>query len=95
MALERDDERLQLRQQVALLRCREARHDADVDERSGVVVQAEQQRAERRAVGVPAEPGDDAVGGAVALHLHPLALPRRVGTAARLREHALVLGEPR
>src|SRR5215203_4591738 len=58
---------------------------------AGALVKAEQQRAERRAVGVPAEPGDDAVGGAVALHLHPLALPRRIAAAARLRQHALVL----
>ncbi len=57
-----------------------------------VVEQPEQQRADPLAVLVPAEPGDDAVGRALVLHLphHPLVL--QVGLVGRLGHHAVEPG---
>ena len=59
-----------------------------------VVVQAEQQRADAlvRSRLVPAEAGDDAVGGAHVLHLDHRALARLVGAVRRLRDHAVEAG---
>ena len=52
-----------------------------------VVVEAEQQRADAVAVLVPAEPGDDAVDGALVLDLDHRALARAVHLVGLLRHH--------
>ena len=74
--------------------CGEARADADVMERARVVVEAEQQRADRGRLAalVPAEAGDDAVAVALVLHLEHHALVRLVGADVRLGHHAVEPG---
>ncbi len=61
---------------------REARADADVLQRAGVVEKAEQQRADMRALAflVPAKAGNDAVAIALVLDLEHHALVRLVGS---------------
>ena len=63
-------------------------------ERALVVVQAEQQRADvrARAVLVPAEAGDDAVGGALVLDLEHRPLARLVRRVEPLGDHAVEAG---
>ena len=75
-------------------RHRERRRHADVVQRAVVVVEAEQQRADQLAgaVLVPAEAGDDAVGGAHVLDLQHRALARLVRAARRLGDHAVEPG---
>src|SRR5262249_57164239 len=60
---------------------------------AGIVVQAEEQRADRVVAAlVPAEARDDAVGGARVLHLDHGALARLVGEAGRLGDDAVEPG---
>ena len=61
-----------------------------------VVVEAEQQRPDALAVLVRAEPGDDAVGGALVLDLQPsCARPRRYGAVERLGDRRRRAPRPR
>src|SRR5262249_52898899 len=86
-------QRLELLRELAPRGHRERGRDADVLERSPVVVQAQQQRADDAfPFLVPAKARDDAVGGARVLDLHHRALAGLVGPALWLRDHAV---EPR
>ena len=72
----------------------ERRGDADVVQLAAVVEQSEQQRTDHRipAVLVPAESGDDAVGGARVLDLDHRPLARLVAAVVRLGHHAVQAG---
>ncbi len=61
-------------------------------QRPGVVVEAEQERADALAVLVQPEPGDDAVGGAVVLDLPEHALVTAVGEGRVLGDDAVEAG---
>ncbi len=73
---------------------RERGRDADVVEHAGVVVEAEQQGADELVLAalVPAEPRDDAVGGALVLDLGHHALARRVDQGVGLGDDAVEAG---
>ena len=73
---------------------RERRGHADVMQPPVIVVQPEQQRSDQLVLSrlVPAEAGDDAVGGARVLDLDHRALAGLVGAVGRLHDHAV---EPR
>ena len=94
MVLERVlPQRRQLRGELLAHRHRERRRDADVMQRPLVVVQPEQQRADRiLSALVPAKTGDDAVGRARVLDLDHRALAGLVGAVVRLRDHAVEAG---
>ena len=94
MALERvHAQRRQLLGQLLAHRHRERRRHADVLQAAAVVVEAEQQRADLVVAAlVPAEAGDDAVGGARVLDLDHRALARLVGGVDRLGDHAVEAG---
>ena len=72
----------------------EGGRDADVVQRAVGVEEPEQQRADERALAllVPAEAGDDAVGGAHVLHLDHGALAGLIGAAGRLGDDAVEAG---
>ncbi len=70
----------------------EVGRDADVVQRAGVVVQAEQQRADTLAVLVHPVTGQHALGGAQVLHLHQRALIRRVRVVEPLGDDAVETG---
>ena len=80
--------------ELAALLCGEARADADVLQRAGIVEETEQQRADCGALAflVPAEAGDDAVAIALVLHLEHHALVRLVGAGTRLGHDAVETG---
>ena len=82
----------QLVEQLGAALRREAGAHADVVQPTLVVVQAEQQRADALAVLVDAVAGDDAVGGALVLHLHQRALVGRVRIGEPLGDHAVEPG---
>src|SRR5579859_7390433 len=65
-------QRLELGYELFALRCIERRGVTDVVHRSFLVVQAQEQRAKRRAVAGLAPADDHAVGGALMLDLHPV-----------------------
>ena len=74
-------------------RHRERADHADAGQRAVVVVEAEQQRADRvRPALVQPVAGDDAVGGALVLDLEHGPLVRLVGAVERLRDHAVETG---
>ena len=86
-------QRRQLLQQLLPHRHRERRRHADVMQHAGIVVQAEQQRADGvGAVLVPAEAGDDAVGAARVLDLQHRALARLIDRRFELRDDAVEAG---
>jgi len=87
-------QRRQLRHQLLAAFGRERPGDADVLERTVVVIEAEQERADHRAraVLVPAESGDDAIGGARMLGLDHRALAGPVGLVESFRHHAIEPG---
>jgi hypothetical protein len=64
----------------------EARGDPDVPERPAVVEEPEEERGDDLLAREGAEPGDDAVDGPLALHLHHHAPPGRVGEIPPLRD---------
>src|SRR4051794_35339944 len=72
----------------------EARCDANVMERSLVVVESEQERADSRFLPsfVPSKPGDDAVAVALVLHFQHDALVRFVNAGRALRHDAVESG---
>src|SRR5882724_546800 len=72
--------------ELSSLRVREARADADMLQRAGIVEEPEQQRANIRAIAflVPPKPGDDAVAIALVFDLEHHALVRLVGPRNRL-----------
>src|ERR1051326_695911 len=84
----------ELMRELAALRHRERRGDADVMQMPAVVVEAEEQRADQFvfAVLVPAESGDDAVRRAGVLDLDHRALPRLVMAVSGLRNDAIQSG---
>src|SRR4029078_3758278 len=75
------------RHELLALRRRKARAHADVLEVSRIIIETEEQRADRRlvAVLVPAKAGDDAVAIALVLHLEHDALVRLTGSRLPLR----------
>ena len=83
--------RREILHELAALLVREARADADVLERAGIVEKAEQQRADRGALAspVPAKAGHHAVAIALVLHLEHHALVGLVGAGDRLGHHAV------
>ena len=90
-------QRRQLLRQVAPRRHRERRRHADVMEHAGVVVEAEQERADRLGAAflaalVPAKAGDDAVGRARVLDLQHRPLARLVRRVERLGDDAVEAG---
>ena len=90
MVVERGDQRLQLGEQLPPLGHREGADDADGRERAVILVQPEQQRADRVGAGlVQPVAGDDAVGRALVLDLEHDALVRLVGDRQRLGDDAV------
>jgi hypothetical protein len=66
------------------------RGGADVVEVTVVVVQAQEEGRDRGGLCLPAQADDDAVGGAVTLHLeHALARAREVGEGESLADHSV------
>ena len=79
---------------LASLLFREARADADMLQRAGVVEKAEQERADSRALTllVPAKAGNDTIAIALVLDLEHHALVGFVGSRNRLGDDAVETG---
>ena len=95
MPFERVDSiRRQKLDQLAALDVGEAGRDADMLQGAGVVMETEEQRADRDALVplVPAESGDDAIAFARVLHLQHDALVGLVDAGLRLRHHTVEAG---
>src|SRR3954453_14903385 len=86
-----DAQRRELFDQLLALRRGERRRHADVLQAPVIVVEAEEERADHRAgtVLVPAEAGDDAIGGARMFDLDHRPLARAVRRVEALRHHAV------
>src|ERR1700689_3262795 len=70
---------------------REARANADVFQRAGIVIQAKQKRAHRSALAsfVPSKAGHDAIAVALMLNLEHHALVRLIGAGNRLGDNSV------
>src|SRR5258707_10916328 len=84
-----DLQRLQFGDQLFALGGTERRGVPDVLKGAFAVIQTEQQRAERLAVGRLTPADDHAIGRALMLDLHPQALAGHVGACPGLRHHAI------